>query len=512
MKKYLPLLIGLILTPLANADTVIGNFPDEHVVETYQNSTDDSQSSVPSINEEEQDTFIGIENMLNQAAQKTENSSLSEEGNLHSGNLIDVYNQTKQTNPTLKSADAQRQMAYEAVNSSRANLLPQLGLSASYARDDGFKDNTTDTKSRAFAATLTQTLFNYSLWKNMDIAERQASAQDITYHSQEQTLILNVATAYFNVLRALDTLQYTKAQKDAIYRQLDQTEQKHKVGLVAITDVETARANYDLTRAQLVAANNSLDNALETLREVSGVFYDSLAIVNTDKFKTENPGDVKDLLKLAENNNLQLISARLAVDLAKDQIRLGQSTYLPTVSLSASSKLTRATVTPDSSSDITSTTGDNVISITASLPIFTGGSSYYQVKQAQYNYISYSEQFEAAKRSIINSVRSSYNNIVAAKSSITAYEQSVSSALSSAKATEAGYQVGTQTIVDVLNSTTQFYSSLKSLSGARYDYLISILQLKSATGKLIESDLILLNNMLTDRTSNVKKVIDIEQE
>ncbi|GAA5109631.1 outer membrane channel protein TolC [Orbus sasakiae] len=430
-------------------------------------------------------------------------------------NLIQVYEQARQTNPELKSALADKDKAYSAITGQRASLLPQLGLSASYGISYGYREaKDQNSKSGDLSLKLSQSLFDFSKWKNLDISKQQASIVDIAYQAQEQTLILNTATNYFNVLKAIDALSYIDAQKKSIYRQLEQTRQQHKVGLVAITDVQNAQANYDLTIAQQVTALNSLNNALEDLRQVSGRFYANLSTININAFNTEKPSNISQLLQQSENSNLDLLTARLSRDVAKEQIRLAQSGHLPTLTLNASTGLSKSepygervnTVPSYSYGHSNTIKGTNSIGITFEMPIFAGGATMSQVEQAQYNYVSFSEKLESANRSVINKVRSSYNNISAAISSIKAYEQSVISAQSSLNATESGYEVGTRTIVDVLSATTQLYNSKKQLSDAKYDYLISLLTLKNAIGTLTADDLIQLNNMLGKETSTLVSI------
>ncbi|SQI40622.1 Outer membrane protein tolC precursor [Providencia alcalifaciens] len=155
-----------------------------------------------------------------------------------------------------------------------------------------------------------------SKWRQLDIQEKTAGISDVTYQTSQQQLILDTATAYFNVLKAIDALSYIQANKEAVYRQLDQTTQRFNVGLVAITDVQNARANYDSVIAQEVAGRNDLVNAVEKLRQVSGVYYSQLASLNIDRFKTANPDNVEAILKDAELRNLSLLSARLAQDVS----------------------------------------------------------------------------------------------------------------------------------------------------------------------------------------------------
>ncbi|WP_437609328.1 outer membrane channel protein TolC [Erwinia sp. V71] len=416
-------------------------------------------------------------------------------------NLLQVYQQARISNPDLRSSAADRDAAFEKINEARSPLLPQLGLGADYSWNSGYRDNSgLRTTTTSGSLQLTQVLFDMSKWRALTLQEKTAGIQDVTYQTAQQTLMLNTATAYFNVLRAIDSLSYTEAQKQSIYRQLDQTTQRFNVGLVAITDVQNARAQYDSVLASEVSARNELDNALESLRQVTGNYYPSLASLNIDRFQTEKTQPVNALLKEAESRNLSLLSARLSQDLAREQIRSAETGHMPTVGLTASTGLSNNRYSGEragqSSSSSDNISGSNQVGLSFSLPLYSGGSVTSQVKQAQYAYVSASEQLESAHRTAVQTVRSSFNNVNASISSINAYKQAVVSAQSSLDAMEAGYQVGTRTIVDVLDATTTLYNAKQQLSDARYNYLINQLNIKSALGTLNEQDLTALNASL----------------
>lgn len=412
-------------------------------------------------------------------------------------NLMQVYQQARISNPDLRKSAADRDAAFEKINEARSPLLPQLGLGADYTYTNGYRDaNNQNSNVTSGSLQLTQTLFDMSKWRALTLQEKAAGIQDVTYQTDQQTLILNTATAYFNVLSAIDTLSYTEAQKQAIYRQLDQTTQRFNVGLVAITDVQNARSQYDSVLANEVTARNNLDNAVEALRQVTGNYYPQLSSLNVDGFKTNKPQTVNALLKEAENRNLSLLQARLNQDLAREQIRQAQDGHLPTLDLNASTSVSNSKYNGSRSTTPDRDIGQNTIGLSFSLPLYQGGMVNSQVKQAQYNFVGASEQLESSHRTVVQTVRSSFNNINASISSINAYKQAVVSAQSSLDAMEAGYSVGTRTIVDVLDATTTLYNAKQQLSSARYNYLINQLNIKSALGTLNEQDLVALNNTL----------------
>ena len=412
-------------------------------------------------------------------------------------NLLQVYQQARISNPDLRKSAADRDAAFEKINEARSPLLPQLGLGADYTYNNGYRDsNGINSNVTSGSLQLTQVLFDMSKWRALTLQEKTAGIQDVTYQTDQQTLILNTATAYFKVLAAIDTLSYTEAQKQAIYRQLDQTTQRFNVGLVAITDVQNARSQYDAVLANEVTARNDLDNAVEELRQVTGNYYPELASLNVNGFKTNKPQAVNALLKEAENRNLSLLQARLNQDLAREQIRQAQDGHLPTLDLNASSGVSNNRYSGSKSISQDADIGQNKIGLSFSLPLYQGGMVNSQVKQAQYNFVGASEQLERAHRSVVQTVRSSFNNVNASISSINAYKQAVVSAQSSLDAMEAGYSVGTRTIVDVLDATTTLYNAKQQLANARYTYLINQLNVKSALGTLNEQDLVALNNTL----------------
>lgn len=426
-------------------------------------------------------------------------------------NLLQVYQQAQATNPDLRKSAADRDVAFEKINQARSPLFPQLGLGADYNRKNGYRD-ASGINSGEFGASLqlSQTLFDMAKWRTLTLQEKTAGIQDVIYQNVQQNLMLDTATSYFSVLSAIDSLSYIEAQKQAIYRQLDQTTQRFNVGLVAITDVQNARAQYDSVLAGEVSARNNLDNALEQLRQITGHYYAQLDSLNVNSFKTEKPQVVSALLQEAEKHNLSLLQARLTRDLAREQIRQAKTGHMPTLNLTASSGIsaTRYNGHNATGSQYTDRNpGQNAIGLNFTLPLFSGGAVASQVKQSQYSFVGASEQLESVHRNVIQTVRSSWNNINASVSSINAYQQAVVSAQSSLDAMEAGYTVGTRTIVDVLDATTNLYNAKQQLSSARYTYLINQLKIKAALGVLNEQNLLTLNGVLGSAVNTSPQII-----
>ncbi|GHY32703.1 outer membrane protein TolC [Vibrio cholerae] len=405
-------------------------------------------------------------------------------------NLAEIYNQAKENDPQLLSVAAQRDAAFEAVTSSRSALLPQINLTAGYNINRSNRDSR-DSDILSAGVGFSQELYQRSSWVSLDTAEKKARQADSQYAATQQGLILRVAKAYFEVLRAQDNLEFVRAEKAAVGRQLEQTKQRFEVGLSAITDVHDAQAQFDGVLADEVLAENSLTNSYEALREITGQEYSKLAVLDTKRFAASRTTESSEaLIEKAQQQNLSLLAARISQDVARDNISLASSGHLPSLTLDGGYNYAD---NRNSNASTPSDYNDFKIGVNLSVPLYTGGNTTSLTKQAEFAYVAASQDLEAAYRSVVKDVRAYNNNINASIGALRAYEQAVISAKSALEATEAGFDVGTRTIVDVLDATHRLYDANKNLSNARYDYILSVLQLRQAIGTLSEQDVMDVN-------------------
>ncbi|MGR5287262.1 outer membrane channel protein TolC [Vibrio maritimus] len=406
--------------------------------------------------------------------------------------LTEIYDQAKQNDPQLLRAAAQRDRAFEAINSARATLLPQINLTAGYnaVRSDV---DTADSDRLSAGIGFSQELYNRTSWITLDSAEKTARQADSIYAAAQQSLILRTAQAYFEVLRSKDALESVRANKAAVARQLEQTKQRFEVGLSAITDVHDAQAQYDRVLADEVVAENNLLNQYEALREITGQEHNNIDVLDTDRFAAARPEQgVNVFLEEAQTKNLDLLSARIGQDIAKDNITLASSGHLPKLTLDGGYNYGNERNQNNPSSVFDSNNAFNA-GINLSVPLYTGGNITSQTKQAEFAYVEASEQLEQTYRSVVRNVRANNNNINSSIGAIRAFEQTVISAESALEATKAGFDVGTRTIVDVLEATQALYDAESNLSDARYDYIVSVLNLRQSVGTLSEQDIVDIN-------------------
>lgn len=416
---------------------------------------------------------------------------------VHADNLLEIYQAAKIKDPTILKSKAQYDLFLEKISEARAPLLPQVGFGLNGGYTNASEDTATNSNYGA-NLSLSQSIYNGSYWQQLNLAEKQATQYATIYGFAAQNLLLRTATAYFNVLRADEAVKSVQANKRAVERQLEQTKQRFEVGLIAITDVHEAQAEYDRTTADEINAQNNLLNSYYTLRELTGEDIHNVAYLNTDTFSPNKlEGDTISWRNKSIEHNLNLHSKRIAKELAKMQIDLAQTGHLPTLNLTAGLGYENTDYDSDLVTDIDMSAA--TIGLNFNLPIYSGGQISSTVKQAQFNYVFASEDLTETFRNIESQVSSGYNNVRASISSIRAYEQTVTSSASALDAVEAGFEVGTRTIVDVLDATRNLYASENQLANARYDYIINMLQLKFSAGTLSEQDIIDISAGLIDK-------------
>ncbi len=452
-------------------------------------------------------------------------------------NLLDVYNLAKDGDPTFLASEAGTRATSERVNQSMASLLPQISARINYGISDNDSTSTqsgiftpvggtaeafvgdpssseSKTTSNGYTINLSQEIYSHASWLNLKQSEKRALQAKVNHEGSKQDLIIRVADAYFNVLAAQDSVAFSKAETEAVSKELAQTKQRFDVGLIAMTDVHEAQSRHDRALANQIAAQNGLDNMHEALQQISGQYhYDLLGLKTDIPLRNPQPEDIKQWSKKAEENNINIKASKIGLEIAKKSISIFQAGHLPTLDLSASysdSENDRETPAAQEIKDNvgaetlgiltngvnnSQSTGSS-ISLNLNIPIYSGGRTSSQVKESQNLYLQAAHNLEAEHRRAVSSTRSSYLGVVAAVSSVNALNQAVISSQSALEATQAGFEVGTRTIVDVLLQTQQLFEAKRQHARARYDYILYTLKLKQATGLLTEKDLEIVNQML----------------
>ncbi len=416
----------------------------------------------------------------------------------HSESLMDIYNLAADNDPVIRQANANHAAELEALPQSRANFLPSINFGAEQAEGNG--NVIKPASSSGFASTSKTSYFlnlELPLYRRDNnaahrLAEHSVTRADAVYDVALQALLLRVAEAYFDILARRDDLEFARAEKLAIKRQLEQTQQRFDVGLVAITDVHESQARYDLTLAEEIFASNQLDNRIEALRALTGTYHDKLDKLNDNiTLVRPDPEDIEQWTRTALEQNLDLLATQAALNEARENVARQRSGHYPTLDLEAN-----YSYNDNKNLVFSSTTDTKSIGLRFNLPIYAGGRTSSQTRQALHLLDASRQALEEQRRKTQLQVRNAYLGVLSGISRVQALKQALISNQSALRAAEAGYDVGTRTTVDVLLARRNLFSAQRDYAQSRYDYILNTLRLKQASGSLTADSLQAISNWL----------------
>lgn len=408
--------------------------------------------------------------------------------NSWSSDLSEVYENAKSYDAEFLAARHNLEALRLNVPLARSAFLPQLSLGAEAGLNTVADDGEGPFEETLLSLSLRQTLFNRANGKLLEQAEIGVLQAQAQYAAIEQALILRTAGAYFDVLRAQANVEFSQSELQAISRQREQAERRFDVGLVPITDVRSAQAQYDLAVAREIAASDQLSTAQEALLRISGVQTDRVTPLASDlPLLPPQPSDIDQWVGMALEQNLDLIVARLALENQTTQLELERASRYPTLDLVGSAAAT--------TTDQPLPAGDSeraALQLQLNLPIVTGGRITAQVAQAKAERRVAEQDLLAQERATTQQTR----GVRASIARVRALRQALDSTRKSAEATEAGFRAGTRTSVEVLEQLRDTFRAQSDYAAARYDYIINTLNLKAASGTLSEEDIERINRFL----------------
>jgi outer membrane protein len=446
--------------------------------------------------------------------------------------LLQIYEKAVRSDPLVREAEASMLATQEGKPIARGSLLPQVSGRYNFNKTGADGETVTslgnsppvpriidtrDSDAKFWALELRQSVFRWDQWVKLSQAGKQTAQAEVDYEAAQQDLVIRVAEAYFNVLAAEDTLASEQAAKDAIGRQLEQAQKRFEVGLIAITDVQEAQAGYDQALAAEILAKRVLANQQELLRAIIDESPPRLAKpADALPLQMPDPADENQWVDLAMQQNRSLISSQIGTEIAKDDVSIARTGHYPTVDFVATRNNTDntgfsrspCTTTPidncgplDPGTKLRSNTGTDLendsLSLQFAMPFFSGGTTSARTQQAVYLHRASRERLERTARETERQTRDAYLGVISDISRVQALKQALESSKTALKATEAGYDVGTRTTVDVLDARRSVFTAETVYLRSRYDYLINGLRLKQAAGTLTTDDIAQIDALLT---------------
>lgn len=406
--------------------------------------------------------------------------------------LADIYQSAVKNDPIAGAAKANYMANKETLNQGRAVLMPQLTASSIKLEPSSTEND--DPDKTTYRASLSQSLFNIPAWFQFQSAKKMDQVAEAKFAAQQQSLIIRVSDSYFNVLRAYDNKQTRNAEELAIQRQLEQVTERFEVGLLPITDVHEIQAIYDDATVNSLEASGALDIAFEQLQILSGKSHNELAGIK-DNFITLNPdpASAESWVEFALANNFDLHASQLTYEASEQTAKAAKAQHLPKITISAD--YTKHDIEAIAATEAI-TTEQTAINLNLTMPIFSGGLTSSQARQSSYQAKAAEQNYVATIRNTMQAARSNHQLAITNAARVKARKQAITSAESALKATQAGYEVGTRTIVDVLMAQRTLFQAKRNFSNARYDYILSMMRLKEVAGQLSPDDVYELNAWL----------------
>lgn len=420
--------------------------------------------------------------------------------NLKAENLVEVVNIALQNNFDYK-ANVENYNANMAQSSiGKSYIYPTLDLQGSYYTTSG-EYNTDgrirniDDKPLDISLQFVQPIFNVNAFNQYSKANLLQKQALINLEKDKNTLFLTTTQYYFDVLSAIDDLDYVKAQKQSLAEQMKQVEQQIKVGKSRVIDIEEIKAKYLQVEAQeyvvsndLVIKKDRLNNYINSNIEKFSRIGDKL-----DRIIKDN-SSMADWVERAKKNNLDILSLQIAIFGLEQDVDIARSQYYPNLAFVANYDIKSGPT--DSQTQKEYDSNNLALGLLLKMNLFEGGNTIKKTKVATSTKKNYEYQLKSLESTISNLTKQYYLNVFDGLLQISSLEQSVISAEKFLQAATRSYQVGLKTTTDVLIANENYYNAKRLLSKAKYSFLLSALALKSTVGPLNVEDITNLNQFL----------------
>ncbi|QWT19496.1 TolC family outer membrane protein [Bacillus sp. NP157] len=423
--------------------------------------------------------------------------------------LMDIYREAVANDPVLASADARRLVVAEGVPQARAALLPQLnaGLSlqqfhpaySGATNSDGTPNtNTTDGHSRQRDLTLNldQTVVDLSKFARERQAKQTAASQDATYEGELQDLYVRSATAYFNVLVAQDQLEVFKSYEDAYKQQYDQATVLNDKGLAPQADLTQSRAYYLFIKSSRVDAENALKDARRALQQLTGKEPGTLKTLRDDMpLDPPSPNDANAWVEEAMHTNPDVVAATHLVSADEHSVNAARSGHLPTINLSVGyDKLGAWSNAYRGGAGYGP--GSTTVGLVLSVPLFSGGLTQSQVRQALHQRDEDQSDLETLRRQTARNAVNYFNLVTAGVGQVSDARDAVDAAKKSLASLRAGYDIGTQSLTNVVVAIQILAEVRNQYTALRHQFILNKLLLKRTVGTAQLKDVEDINRLL----------------
>jgi len=422
------------------------------------------------------------------------------------------------SNPDINQQRAAVRGLDENIPKAKAGWLPKVNATASVGaqytylrvaptrideshltrqRPNGAKYD--DATPRGYGVTASETLFDgFRTLNSVRQAESQAFGARETMRNTEQTILLNAATSYMNVLRDTAVVNLRKNNISVLEEQLRQTRDRFQVGEVTRTDVAQAEASLAQSRSDFFAAQSLLRASVAAFRQYVGVDPKNLAPAKSVEGLL--PKQLKAAVDISQVEHPAIGSALHNVDVAAYAVKVAEAALYPTLSVNGA--LNRQL-------DSQGLTGQKLFSASVSgqlnVPIYQGGSEYATIRQAKEQLGQARLAADLARDQVRALVVTNWSQLETARAQLISGQAAVTAAEIALNGIREEAKVGQRTTFDVLTAQQTLLNTRVVLVTAQRDRVVASYAVLAAMGHLSASRLN-LTAQLYDPTVHLDQV------
>ncbi len=424
------------------------------------------------------------------------NSAFGAEPALPVGNTLeDFFTSALETNPRLNIARESWNVGSARRSQANGQLLPQINASATVSDNTQSATARPETSYRGerYSVQLTQVLFNWAAFAARSEAYLIEDRFEAEYYAELAQLLTEVADQYLLTLQAEDDLESIDAELEATNNQVNRVQRLYDLEVARITDLYEAQARLAAVQSERVTVDASLTLAREALRAISGLEVGDLSRLPDTISVQPTEGTIDEWLERARNNS-QVIQARgFGLQAAEKRVSQNRGAYMPRVTLIVQEQQSNVGYDNVFLNDRVDT---SYVGIDFSVPLFAGGSNRARVREAHSMRNIAESELRQAELDVIERTRTAWLQVKTGEARIEAGRVLAESTTASHTAMERGFELGTVTTVDVLNSLRDRFSSQRDLQRARYDHIRAGLILRREAGVLTADDIRTISGQL----------------
>ncbi|MFQ5765768.1 MAG: TolC family outer membrane protein [Rhodospirillales bacterium] len=397
--------------------------------------------------------------------------------------LEDALTAAYLNNPTLLGQRARLRVIDEQVPQAIANWRPTVEvtgaierqISTNTARTFGGQDQIRTI--RGGALEVTQPLFRggRTLAATRG-AENTVLAERARLTSTEQDVLLRAATAFLDVFRDEAVLRLNINNEQVLTRQLAATRDRFEVGEITRTDVHQAQARLARATADRIDAEGNLETARATYQNLVGDKAPK-NLATPDKLP-DQPQDLSEVLKAAEAENPDVTSAELDKKAAQDNVDEVRGELLPTVELNVAVRRDFENVSN------TNISREETVGASVTVPLYQQGAVYSRLREAKQEVAQQQQTIDEARRDAVETATRAWESLVTARAQVKAFKTAVDANEVALEGVEREAQVGSRTVLDVLDAEQELLDSRVNHTRAQRDELVAIFEVKAAMGQL----------------------------